>query len=76
MEDAPKYEVGKLMELLARLSSIFDSSHYYCMEVKRRIIENIGRNTILKFAQEVGGPDLAFPNMFNPNLLYLCKLLP
>ena len=42
MEDAPKYEVGKLMELLARLSSIFDSSHYYCMEVKRRIIENIG----------------------------------
>ena len=42
MEDQPKYDVVKLNELLEALEKIFDSNHYYCLEVKRRMIENIG----------------------------------
>ena len=42
MEEHPKFDVIKLLELLRKMKEVFDPNHYYCMEVKRRIIENIG----------------------------------
>jgi len=42
LEDYPKTDVPKLMALLQRMQEVFDTNHYYCMEVKRRVIENIG----------------------------------
>ena len=46
MEDHPKFDVIKLMELLRKMKEVFDPNHYYCMEVKRRIIENIGKQRL------------------------------
>jgi len=42
LEDAPKYDVKALLELLEQVLKVFDSNHYYAMEIKRRVIENIG----------------------------------
>ena len=42
LDAAPKYDVRALLLLLERVLEVFDSNHYYSMEIKRRIIENIG----------------------------------
>jgi len=42
MEEAPRSDVTVCMELLKQLSVIFCQNHYYVMEIKRRVIENIG----------------------------------
>lgn len=42
MEDTPKYDVFLLEELLQQLLEVFHPNHYYPMEVKRKLIENIG----------------------------------
>ena len=42
LEAAPKYDVRGLLLLLEKMLEVFDSNHYYCMEIKRRVIENIG----------------------------------
>lgn len=42
LDEAPKYDVKALLELLERVLKIFDNKHYYAMEIKRRVIENIG----------------------------------
>lgn len=42
VEDTPKYDVRLLEELLNKLLDVFHPNHYYPMEVKRKIIENIG----------------------------------
>jgi len=55
LDDSPKYDVVKLMELLIRLNQVFDANHYYCMEVKRRIIENIGETKGYEY-EKVGVP--------------------
>ena len=42
LDAAPKYDVHALLILLQRVLEVFDNNHYYSMEIKRRIIENIG----------------------------------
>jgi len=42
MDDTPKYDVQLLEELLQNLLNIFHPNHYYPMEVKRKLIDNIG----------------------------------
>ena len=42
MEKTPTYDVKALLQLLPKLLRVFDENHYYPLEVKRRIIENIG----------------------------------
>ena len=42
IDTASKYDIKVLMELLQKTLKVFDKNHYYNLEVKRRIIENIG----------------------------------
>jgi len=42
IDKTSKYDIKVLLELLQKTLQIFDKSHYYNLEVKRRIIENIG----------------------------------
>ena len=42
LDAAPKYDVRALLLLLEKVLEVFDGNHYYSMEIKRRIIENIG----------------------------------
>jgi len=42
IDKTSKYDIKVLLELLQKTLKIFDKSHYYNLEVKRRIIENIG----------------------------------
>jgi len=42
IEETAKYDIKALLELLHKLLKVFDENHYYPLEVKRRIIENIG----------------------------------
>jgi len=42
IEETPKFDVKALLAVLHNLLKTFDENHYYPLEVKRRIIENIG----------------------------------
>jgi len=42
IENAKKYDVRALLLLLEQVTEVFDPAHYYAMEIKRRVIENIG----------------------------------
>ena len=42
IEESPKFDIKALMAVLHKLLRVFDENHYYPLEVKRRIIENIG----------------------------------
>ena len=42
IDQTSKYDMKILLELLQKLLKVFDKNHYYTLEVKRRIIENIG----------------------------------
>ena len=46
IENAKKYDVRALLVLLEQVMEVFDPSHYYAMEIKRRIIENIGETKV------------------------------
>jgi hypothetical protein len=44
IDAAPKYDVRSLLLLLEEVVKVFDGRHYYAMEVKRRVLENIGES--------------------------------
>lgn len=46
IENAKKYDVRALLLLLEQVTEVFDPAHYYAMEIKRRVIENIGETKV------------------------------
>ena len=54
IEKTSRRDIKELIELLQKILQVFDKKHYYVLEVKRRIIENIGdfRETNFEDLQE------------------------